>query len=207
VTAVKASGNLRGETLEGTAPMKLTSPLTVITAAALLGVVLLTGAASADVNRQSEPVPADPLDAFKPMSEIDVDLRIVGKELPTDESKDLFTPPEPYSRAAMGRGAWPEIDFAWEAPELFYQPLYFDDAPLERYGQTCCRPLQPAVSGVHFFGTVLLMPYRLIENHPYGCISQLGYYRQGSPAPPVGHRVRLSVDPRWLHPLGYWLCH
>ena len=187
--------------------MKLASPLAVITAAALFGVVSLTGAAKADADQPQGPVPEDPLDAFKPMSEIDVDLRIEGEKLPTDASKDLFTPPQRYSRAAMDRGAWPEVEFAWEAPELFYQPLYFDDAPLERYDQTSCRPLQPAVSGAHFFGTMLLMPYRLIENHPYGYISQLGYYRQGGPAPPVGHRVRLSIDPRWLHASGYWRHH
>ena len=185
--------------------MKLASHLAIITAAALFGVVLLIGASYADADEPQETaVPKDPLDNFKPMSKIDVDLRIVGEELPVDESKNLFTPPEPYSRAAMDREAWPEIEYAWEAPELLYQPLYFDDAPLERYGQTSCRALQPITSGAHFFGTVLLMPYRLIENHPYGYISQLGYYRQGSPPPPVAHRVRLSIDPRWLHPTGYW---
>jgi hypothetical protein len=185
--------------------MKFRSHLAVITAAVLIGVLSLNWVATADEPEQQAPVPEDPLHAFKPMSEIDVDLRIVGEELPDDASENLFTPPEPYSRAVMGRGAWAEIDFSWEVSELLYQPLYFDDAPLERYGQTQCRALQPITSGAHFFGTMLLMPYRLIEDHPYGYISQLGYYRQGSPPPPVGHRVRLSVDPRWLHPTGYWL--
>jgi len=180
----------------------------VIAGLALFGVILLTGATHADADQQQKPSASDaPLDAFKPMSKIDVDVRILGKELPVDRSKDLFPPPEPYSRTTMDRAARPEIEFGWEATELFYQPLYFDDAPLERYGQTRCRGLQPALSAVHFFGTMLLMPYRLIEDHPYGYISQMGYYRQGSATPPIRYGPRLGVDPRWLHPTGYWLCH
>jgi hypothetical protein len=173
-------------------------------------------AASADDNQPQTPVPSQPQEPdsegmqndFKRMSDIKVDIRIVGEDLlPPDESKNLFTPPEPYSRAAVGRESWPEVDFTWEATELLYQPLYYDDAALELYGQTQCRAVQPALSAYHFFGTTLVMPYRLVMDHPYGYISQLGYYRPGSPAPPIGQRVRFRADPRWFHPSGYWRHH
>jgi hypothetical protein len=192
--------------------MKTASRLVVFTALAVFGAASLSAAELVDENQPRAAqnplqslVSEDPLDAFKPMSDIKVDIRIMGEDvLPTDASGNLFTPPQRYSRDAMGWGAWPEVDFTWEVSELLYQPLYFDDAPLELYGQTQCRVLQPALSAAHFFGTTLVMPYRLVMNHPYGYISQLGYYRPGSPAPPVGQRVRGCPDPRWFHPSGYW---
>jgi len=192
--------------------MKIASRLVVLTAATLIHVVPLSAAQPVDEDQlpgtdspPQAPASEDPLDAFKPVSEIRVDVRIVGEDvLPTDASEKLFTPPEPYSRAAMGRGAWPDVDLTWDVSELVYQPLYFDDAPLERYGHTRCRAVQPALSAAHFFGTALVMPYRLAVNHPFGYISQLGYYQPGGPAPAMGHRVRCDRDPRWFHPSGYW---
>jgi hypothetical protein len=152
--------------------MKFASRLAAIAAAAVFGALTFTATALAAENpqpapvpedRQPAPVPEDPLGDFKPLSEIEIDYLIEDEELPVDASKNLFAPPEPYSRGAMGRETWPELEFSWEVSELLYQPLYFDDAPLERYGLTCCRILQPATSAAHFFGTTLLMPSALFR--------------------------------------------
>ena len=52
-----------------------------------------------------------------------------------------------------------ESMFLWEASNVFHNPLYFEDAPLERYGHTHHKLIQPLAS-VGLFGTQLLgLPY------------------------------------------------
>jgi hypothetical protein len=79
--------------------------------------------------------------------------------------------------------------FCWAAPEMAYQPLYFDDTPLERYGQSVCPGLQPLLSGAHFFAMFPLMPYKLGLDGPCEPVYNLGYYRPGSDAPCVRQRL------------------
>ena len=50
---------------------------------------------------------------------------------------------------------------SWQATEFWHRPLYFDDVPLERYGQMHHPLIQPWLSGVHFFGNVPLLPYKM----------------------------------------------
>ena len=102
--------------------------------------------------------------------------------LPPDESVGLF---RADTIGLAHDRPWPAGNLQWTAPQLSHQPLYFDDVPLERYGQTACPLLQPALSAGRFFGTLAAMPYKLVVDHPYGCVSTLGTYRPGSPAPCV----------------------
>ena len=142
--------------------------------------------------------------AFKPLSEIQAQPVIQGKTLPADCSGVLFGTAGPVSRDKLGREEWSTSVCSWAAPELCYHPLYFDDAPLERYGQTAGRWLQPALSGVHFFGNVAALPYKMVADHPSRHISPLGYERPGSAAPAIRERLlRPRFDPLWFHPLAW----
>ena len=51
-----------------------------------------------------------------------------------------------------------------------------------RYGYTHGF-LQPAVSAIHFFGTIPLLPYKMGMHPPTECIYTLGHYRPGTPCP------------------------
>ncbi len=73
--------------------------------------------------------------------------------------------------------------FAWVAPNIHYQPLYFQDVPLERYGQTCGGLKQIGASGLHFFTSFCRLPYAVIVDPPRSCEYPLGYCRPGNPAP------------------------
>lgn len=95
--------------------------------------------------------------------------------------------------ADMPRG-FPETDFHWQAPLSVSYPLYFEDAALERYGQTVSPLLQPAISGVKFFGTIPILPYKMALDRPCECKYLLGYYRPGSCAPFVRERLPLRAD-------------
>ncbi len=78
---------------------------------------------------------------------------------------------------------WCMLTYTWKASNLCHKPLYFEDVQAERYGHVWPRPLQPFVSGGLFFGTVVMLPYRMGIELPNECVYDLGYYRPGSCAP------------------------
>jgi hypothetical protein len=119
---------------------------------------------------------------FKPIGEIRVNRPPSPGEMPQDCSEDLFTPPsrEPFRRAINYR-----CTFHWVASNMAHQPLYWDDQPLERYGQSVLPLAQPVLSGVHFFATFPVIPYEIGLDGTYDLIYTLGYYRPGDCAPPT----------------------
>lgn len=78
---------------------------------------------------------------------------------------------------------WPEITYTWKASALCHKPLYFEQNQLERYGHSWGPYLQPVMSGVHFFTSAPLLPYKMGIEPPNECIYALGHYRPGSCAP------------------------
>jgi len=66
-----------------------------------------------------------------------------------------------------------KVEPGWYADEsivpmyLFaYHPIYMEDMNLERCGLSCGCCLQPAVSGLHFFGSIALLPYKMLVSPP-----------------------------------------
>ncbi len=78
---------------------------------------------------------------------------------------------------------WPQITYMWKASALCHKPLYFEQVHLERYGHSWGPYTQPIMSGVHFFGTLPILPYKMGLRTPTECVYSLGYYRPGSCAP------------------------
>jgi len=78
---------------------------------------------------------------------------------------------------------WPEITYMWKAAGLCHKPLYFEQPKLERYGHSWGPYTQPIISGIHFFGTLPVLPYKMGLKTPNECVYTLGYYRPGSCAP------------------------
>jgi hypothetical protein len=115
-------------------------------------------------------------------------------DIPIIDSRDSGQYPDDLSTqipAAAGENAgigairqpWSVSRLDWAASELVHQPLYFDDEPLERYGQSICPLVQPVFSAARFFGTLPVLPYKVGLDHPYEYVSTLGYYRIGTCAP------------------------
>jgi hypothetical protein len=126
----------------------------------------------------------------KDINEISVDIRQTEIEVP-DRWEAFF---ERFTEQPLRKPQFRPLQFSWEATEFWHHPLYFDDVPLERYGQMRHPLLQPVWSGVHFFGTLPLLPYKMGVDRPCDRIATLGYYRPGSAAPPVGRRLPLEAD-------------
>jgi hypothetical protein len=122
----------------------------------------------------------DALGQFKDLSEIHVGMQLEGREVPPDCSQAVFHGTRP------GIAMTEQItEFHWAPTNFFHRPLYFDDTPLERYGQSVAPHFQPILSGGRFFLTVPILPYKMGYDHPYDCVTTLGYYRPGICAPCV----------------------
>jgi hypothetical protein len=114
-----------------------------------------------------------------------------GEAQPTDYSIRLF------ARGVVERTGdmddRPASLFMWAPPVLYHWPLYFEDAQLERYGQTYSPTFQPVFSGVRFLTDFTLVPLQMLLDPPFSCVTNLGYYRPGSPLP--CHRQMMSSQP------------
>jgi len=130
---------------------------------------------------------------FKPLEQIQIRQKPTAGQLPIDCSAELFGHPtdEPTGRITRD---WADTEFHWMPTELSHQPLYFDDVPLEHYGQSVAPLLQPALSGARFFATLPVLPYKIGLNHPFEHVTTLGTYRPGSPAPSVRQTLPLDLE-------------
>ncbi|MBD3673100.1 MAG: hypothetical protein HUJ26_06195 [Planctomycetaceae bacterium] len=89
----------------------------------------------------------------------------------------------------------PDRLFAWEASNLFHNPLYFQDPQLERYGHTHGDVIfQPLLSmgrmGVQLVG----LPYQTVIDSPHSKQYTLGWYRPGEEAPHLFYQIPLNVE-------------
>lgn len=110
---------------------------------------------------------------------ISLDIREKNGKAPEDIAAKLL---ESRSGQWSSFYAAPKL-FCWVAPDIRYQPLYFEDVPLERYGQTRCTPLQTVSSGVHFFTSLALLPLHMRHDPPGSCDYPLGFCRPGDNVP------------------------
>lgn len=88
---------------------------------------------------------------------------------------------------------WTPTTFTWKASNQCHNPLYFQDVNLERYGHTHGPIAEPLIQTAHFFGSVLVLPYKMGVHHPRECIYTLGYYRPGNCAPWILPAVPISA--------------
>jgi hypothetical protein len=107
--------------------------------------------------------------------------------------------------ASVDRGPdWSAIEYSWAASELRHRPLYFEDAMLERHGQSRHPLVQPLASGTRFLLTFPVLPYAMTVNSPRPAHTTLGSFRPGSGAPRLLQRPPLQVD-AGLMEAGVWV--
>ncbi len=83
----------------------------------------------------------------------------------------------------MLQSPWPFDTYTWISPVFYYKPLYFEQPNLERYGIGTKRWLQPTASSIHFFGSIPLLPYKMVTQHPKEKYYTLGNNRPGDCVP------------------------
>ncbi|MEO1616757.1 MAG: hypothetical protein AAFV88_12945 [Planctomycetota bacterium] len=89
--------------------------------------------------------------------------------------------------------AWTPLTMTWKASNACSKSRYFEEVNLERYGHTYGPYLQPLVSSAHFFGSVMVLPYKMGVHPPNECQYALGYYRPGNCAPWIVPPVPISA--------------
>ncbi|OAI54550.1 hypothetical protein AYO47_02820 [Planctomyces sp. SCGC AG-212-M04] len=87
-----------------------------------------------------------------------------------------------------------DIEYCWDAPNLFHTPLYFEDVELERYGHTYCEPIQTITSAAKFGGQLIGLPYQMALAPVHKREYPLGYYRAGDPAPYKCYQIPLNAE-------------
>ena len=84
--------------------------------------------------------------------------------------------------------------YSWEPTNMYHNPIYFEDVPLERYGHTRHYLIQPVFSGTKFALQLIGLPYQMTL-YPF-CSRQysLGYYRPGECAPYKYYQIPLNAE-------------
>jgi hypothetical protein len=153
------------------------------------------GAGKAQGNESAAPpsatLPSNPRDNYeevdtgwKPIGAVSVSIALPTGDLPANLAASRFAQAGQVVAPVNQNHDWPTFSYSWEASAVGHNPLYFEDANLERYGYSHGF-LQPLISGGRFFTTVVFLPYKIVAHPPSEVIYPLGYYRPGDPAPPV----------------------
>jgi hypothetical protein len=103
---------------------------------------------------------------------------------------------------------WMAGIFTWASPSFFHRPLYFEQVNLERYGIGPKRAVQPICSSMHFFGSIAVMPYKWLTQHPHERVYSLGHQRPGDPVayqgrPFLGQSCPGEICKYWENYSGY----
>jgi len=141
---------------------------------------------------------------FKPLDQVSIDIRAKAGPVPADFSARSLKHRQGFDQLTFPRADSAYVEFCWAPAELAHQPLYFDDQPLERYGQSVCPPLQPILSAAHFFLVFPVMPYKIGLDRTHDPVYTLGYYRVGTRAPCVRQRLPFELDAA-IFEAGAWL--
>ena len=122
--------------------------------------------------------------AFKSIREISYDIRPMPGELPKEC---------PLKAPAYTGRFYSRTNYLWNASALCTKGAYFENVQLERYGHSLCPALEPIFSGVRFFVTIPLLPYKMGLAPPNECVYTLGHYRVGNCAPYMLDPLPVSV--------------
>lgn len=90
--------------------------------------------------------------------------------------------------------SFPQINMCWEACDIFYHPLYFEDPALERYGHAHHPLVQPFASIARAGVQAAFLPYQMTIDPPWKEEYPLGYYRPGDCAPKLHYQVPLNAE-------------
>ena len=142
-------------------------------------------------------------------------LEISRAPSPT-EARPIRAIPVPDEFVLLPKRQWEPQRKYWSASAVCHMPLYFQDAALERYGQSVEQAVgpagrylsypvddpkqstqrnqivQPFASIGIFAAQIALLPYNLIMDPPWEAEYDLGYYRPGDRIPPDTYYLPLT---------------
>ena len=112
-----------------------------------------------------------------------------GAAAPEDEESTAEVAATPVGPRNPHFGKPTDFVYAWAPRNLAHKTLYYEDMPLERYGQSFGPLLQPVVSGLRFYGDVVTLPLQVIHERPWNLHYVLGLDRPGNCSPRLKQRL------------------
>jgi len=152
---------------------------------------------SNDTAKKKEKYACEALDngsLFKPMRDIRTVAPAAADRMPPDCSSEFFT----ETLAGDSPRFATQTMFHWQPTNFYHMPTYFDDVPLERYGQHRHEKLQPFISGARFALQLPVVPYKMGIDRPHACISTLGHRPPGDCVPCIKQRLPLEADAAFI---------
>ncbi len=101
---------------------------------------------------------------------------------------------KPLGEEGFEHRSFADSMLCWNSSNLFYNPLYFEDPQLERYGHTIYPALQPFKSVGRFGVQLIGLPYQMTIDPVCKKRYPLGYYRPGECAPKKWHQIGLNAE-------------
>jgi hypothetical protein len=118
-----------------------------------------------------------------------------GAPCKTPDGKGPECPKEiQLSSDAFQPRLFPASTYTWQASNVFYQPLYFEDPDHERYGHSYPFFIQPIVSSVRFTVQAIGLPYQMVIDPPCCRVYPLGFYRPGECAPKLIYQIPWNTE-------------
>ena len=111
-----------------------------------------------------------------------------------DELKYAFPEEAVFTKENYTGRFFVASSFRWEASNISYHPLYFQDVQLERYGHDHHELIQPIYSIGKFSGQLLGLPYQWVLHNPDEDVYPLGYYQPGDCVPRLRHKIPLNGE-------------
>ena len=149
----------------------------------------------------------------RPLTGLKATIKPTDGELPPNAARPWLAQSGSHIFCVGESRSWLFSSSEWDAPATRHLPLLFEEPNLERLGYTygfyhqfdegcetsqhMAECLQPLVSGVHFFGSVALLPYILAVDDPCEPFYTLGTDRPGSPVAYRKHLMPLDLQRGW----------
>jgi hypothetical protein len=89
---------------------------------------------------------------------------------------------------------WNSMGYCWSSPAFCHRPLYFEQPNLERYGIGHGHYVDPWLSAAHFYGNVMVLPFKAVWDPCWGKSCSLGNNRPGDCVPVQRQGIQAKVN-------------
>lgn len=110
----------------------------------------------------------------KPIGQVSLDITVPSGAVPPNIAGIHYRAAEDVTTESIRQ--WPEEVYFWQSPAFRHRPLYFEDTHLERFGMVRYPAFRPIVSGAHFFGSLVALPYHATIVPPCHHVSTPNHY-------------------------------
>jgi hypothetical protein len=124
-------------------------------------------------------------DLLRPISNIVLNVKIDDQQIPRDRSYDILQRDHGDWFTVVGNQP---LSYQWDAPNIRYRKLYFEDVAVERYGQACNGIQGTYRATAHWGASLLTVPLKMRLDPYYDCDTPYGFCRPGDATPSIWQR-------------------